>query len=110
MGEAELTSWFCDISCILLWLHHKNSYFTGNNTACHTSYLRPQKRKPLDNFVDVACQTVWWDRLLITSHHITSLQPGKALPNLEPDGVDYLAEYEQRENPESTEDGGQDEL
>lgn len=31
-------------------------------------------------------------------------------PNLEPDGVDYLAEDEQRENPKSTEDGGEDEL
>ncbi|TNN76606.1 hypothetical protein EYF80_013058 [Liparis tanakae] len=32
--------------------------------------------------------------------------PGKAAgPDLEPDGVDYLAEDEQRENPESTEDG-----
>lgn len=41
---------------------------------------------------------------------ITSLQPGKVEPNLKPDGVDYLAEDEQRENPESTEDGGQNEL
>ncbi len=41
---------------------------------------------------------------------IPSLQRSKAGPNLEPDGVDYLAEDEQRENPESTEDGGQDEL
>lgn len=41
---------------------------------------------------------------------ITSLQHSKAGPNLEPDGIDYLAEDEQRENPESAEDGGQDEL
>lgn len=41
---------------------------------------------------------------------IASLQPGKLQSNLEPDGVDYLAEDEQRENPKSTEDGGEDEL
>lgn len=32
------------------------------------------------------------------------------MSDLEPDGIDYLAENEQRKNPESTEDGGQDEL
>ena len=46
----------------------------------------------------------------LVCHHITSLLHSKAGPDLKPDGVDYLAEDEQRENPESTEDGGQDEL
>lgn len=41
---------------------------------------------------------------------LPSLQHREAGSNLEPDGVDYLAEDEQRENPESAEDGGQDEL
>lgn len=36
---------------------------------------------------------------------VTQLQP-----DLEPDGVDDLAEDEEREDPESAEDGGQDEL
>lgn len=40
----------------------------------------------------------------------TSIQLVKVQPHLKPDGVDYLAEDEQRENPESTEDRGQDEL
>lgn len=31
-------------------------------------------------------------------------------PNLEPDGIDYLAEDKQRKNPESAEDWRQDEL
>lgn len=41
---------------------------------------------------------------------IIPLQCVKVQPNLEPNGIDYLAEDKQRENPESTEDGGQDEL
>ena len=31
-------------------------------------------------------------------------------PNLEPDGVDDLAEHKQGEHPEGAEDGGEDEL
>lgn len=46
----------------------------------------------------------------MTSCVITSVQHNKAGPHLEPDGIDYLAEDEQRENPESAEDRGQDEL
>lgn len=41
---------------------------------------------------------------------INPLQGVKVQPNLEPNGIDYLAEDKQGENPESTEDRGQDEL
>lgn len=45
-----------------------------------------------------------------TWNFFISSQCVKAQPYLEPKGIDYPADGKQRENPEGTEDGGQEEL
>lgn len=56
------------------------------------------------------------------SHHLVKPHPGRKLPlfaqgraqvpvtYLKPDGIDHLTEHKEGQDPESTENGGEDEL